>query len=66
MTPEELELLKQVPTIAVLLYLVYKQQSLIDKLLDKLLAVSKENSNSLLQMVASGYDRRGGGGEQAK
>jgi len=66
MTPEELELLKQVPTIAVLLYLVYKQQALIDKLLDKLLDVSKENTNNLLQIVAAGFDRRGTGGDQSK
>jgi len=66
MTPEEFELLKQVPTITVLLYLVYKQQSLIDKLLGKLLEISKENTNNLLKMFASWLDIRGPDGDQEK
>jgi hypothetical protein len=58
MTPEELALLERLPTMIILIYLLYKERQTVDKLLERILEQSKEHANNLVQMALTGLDRR--------
>lgn len=52
------KLIETVPTMAVLIYLLYKEGQKTERLLAELLAQSKEHASNLVQMAIAGISRR--------
>jgi len=58
MDQQTLNFIGQMPIVAILIYLLYKESAKTEKLLADLLEQSKLHANNLVQMAIAGYSRR--------
>jgi 3-methyladenine DNA glycosylase AlkD len=59
MDQQTLNFIGQMPIVAILIYLLYKESAKTEKLLVELLEQSKQHANDLVQMAVAGFNRRG-------
>ncbi len=55
MTPDEIQGLLQLPVIAILIYLLYRENGQKEKLLAQLLLQAEKHSRDLVEMACHGY-----------
>lgn len=58
MDQQTLNFIGQMPIVAILIYLLYKESAKTEKLLVELLEQSKQHANDLVKMAIEGFNRR--------